>query len=334
MRYSFLFLSLSTLLLPITLYAQESNDFTFERFNLYFENDIFDKTDKGYTNGVKFSAIYRVNSERYPFFKTPFVYDPSKNQFITFSLGQDIYTPEDTQRNPPNPDDVPYSGWLYVGMNWHQADADNSDSFEVQVGVVGPAAMGEQVQNGIHAKTGSDIANGWDYQLANEPGLIISYEHRWRHLSDELFWGINADTIPFAGFGIGNVKTYADAGASLRFGWNIPHDFGKSVTHPAQEAGLPAFEKGKHRYRSDFSFYFLAVFDTKFVARNIFLDGNTFKTSASVPERDYLIGEFTAGVGIDVYDLHLAFMNTHTTRDFPLDSRGFSFGSIAVSYFY
>ena len=319
---------------PFLSYAEEQNDFAFERFNLYFENDIFDQTDKGYTNGVKFSAIYNVNTEVYPFFKIPFLFDESKNHFVTFSLGQDIFTPEDTNATIPDPNDSPYAGWLYGAIAWQQTDAKESDTIELHLGVVGPAALGEQVQNGIHAKTGSDIANGWDSQLHNEFGFILSYEHRWRHVTDELFWGINADVIPFASGSLGNVLTYLGTGAAVRFGWNIPHDFGKSVTHPAQEAGLPAYNRGDTRHKSKGSFYFLAGYDLGFVIRNIFLDGNTFKDSASVPERDYFIGEFTAGIGVDIYDIHVAFMNTHKTQDFALDTKGFSFGSIAVSYVY
>jgi len=324
-----------SLLIPISsLYAEDDNNFAFERFNLYFENDIFDQTDNGYTNGVKFSAIYRVNTQEYSFFKIPFIHDDSKNHFVTFSVGQDIFTPKDTNATIPDSNDAPYAGWLYAGMNWQQADDKDSDGIEIQLGVVGPAALGEQVQNGIHEKTGSDIANGWDHQLKNELGVVLSYEHRWRYVTGELFLGLNVDAIPFAGFALGNVMTYADTGAAVRFGWNIPHDFGKSVTHPAQEAGLPAFEKGKSRYRSKASFYFLAVYDMAFVARNIFLDGNTFKDSASVPERDYFIGQFTAGIGMDIYDIHIALLNTHKTQDFALDTKGFNFGTIAVSYVY
>ena len=318
-----------------TLCAEEKKgDFFLERFNIYFENDIFDKTDKGYTNGVKFSTIFNVNTEVYPFFKAPFFYDSTKNHFVTFSVGQDIFTPEDTQALPPDTKDRPYAGWLYMGMNWQQGDANNLDSLEIQVGVVGPAALGEQIQNGIHSKTGSLEAVGWDYQLANEPGLIVSYEHRWRHVTDELFLGINADAIPYAGFALGNVLSYANVGTAVRFGWNIPSDFGKSVTHPAQEAGVPAFDRGAHHFRNKFSFYFLAVVDAGFIARDIFLDGNTFKDSASVPERDYLIGAFTAGFGLDIYALHIVFLNTHKTKDFVLDNKGFSFGTIGVSYVY
>ena len=134
--------------------------------------------------------------------------------------------------------------------------------------------------------------------------------------------------------GLGNVLTYIDGGSVVRFGWNIPHDFGKSVLHPAQTAGLPAFDKNSKKFSPKFSFYILAVANVGYVPRNIFLDGNTFKDSASVPERDYFGGQFTAGFGLDIYKVHAAFMNTHKTKNFPLDKKGFDFGTVLVSYVY
>ncbi len=334
MRFNAAVLLLSTLFFTPLIYAEDDNGFALERFNFSFENDIFDRTDKVYTNGTMISAIYNVNTEVYPFFKSPLLYDHSKNHFTTISFGQDIYTPEDTNLVPPNPDDVPYSAWLYVGMTWQQADSKNADTLELQLGVVGPAALGEEVQNGIHRLTGSTIAQGWDYQLKNEPGIILSYEHRWRYVSDTFLGGFNVEAIPFAGVGLGNVLTYVDGGSVLRFGWNVPHDFGKSVLHPAQTAGLPAFDKGAKWVSSKFACYLFAVADVGFVPRNIFLDGNTFKDSPSVPERDYVGGQFTAGLGLDIYSAHIAFMNTHKTKDFELDQKGFDFGTILISYVY
>ena len=326
-------LLLSLLLAPFG-YAEDENNFAFERFNFALENDLFDKTDKGYTNGTKISVIYNVNTEVYSFFKIPFLYDSSKNHFTTISFGQDILTPEDTNATIPNPDDMPYSGWLYMGMTWQQADSKNADTLELQLGVVGPAALGEEVQNGIHRLTDSTIAQGWDYQLKNEPGIVLSYEHRWRFVSDRFWGGLTAEAIPFAGAGLGNVLTYADGGTLVRFGWNVSQDFGKSVSHPGQVAGLPAFDKGAKRHSSKFALYIFTAVDVGFIPRNIFLDGNTFKDSPSVSERDYLVGELTAGLGIDIDKVHVGFINTHKTKDFALDERGFDFGTILVSYVY
>ncbi len=322
------------ILQSLTLYAEEENNFAFERFNFTLENDLFDQSDKGYTNGTKISAIYNVNTDVYSFFKIPFLYDSTKNHFTTISFGQDILTPEDTNDTIPNPNDEPYSGWLYMGMTWQQADSNNADTLELQLGVVGPAALGEEVQNSFHKLIGNDTIKGWDHQLKNEPGVILSYEHRWRYISDSFWGGLTTEAIPFAGAGLGNILTYADGGTLVRFGWNVPQDFGKSVSHPGQVAGLPAFDKGVKRLNSKFSLYIFTVVDVGFIPRNIFLDGNTFQDSPSVAERDYLVGELTAGLGIDIYKVHLAFINTHKTQDFALDKTGFDFGTILISYVY
>ena len=317
-----------------TLYAQEErDDFAFERFNLHFENDIFDKTDKNYTNGVKFSAIYKIDAEKYDYFQIPLFYDASKNHFVTFSLGQDIYTPSETNTTTPDPNDHPYGAWLYVGCALQQADDKESETLELQLGVVGPWALGEQVQNGIHAMTGSEKALGWDAQLHNELGVVLAYEHRWRHVKKPFLWGINADVIPFVGGTLGNIYTYANVGTVARVGWNIPNDFGKSISHPAQTVGLPAYKKGEKLYREKWAFYFLASMNMHALARYIFLDGNTFRDSPSIP-RDYFVGEFTAGMGIDYGAFHIGLMNTFTSENYAIDIRGFAFGSISLSYVY
>ena len=46
-----LFFFLTPFIVAVVLNAQERDDFSLERFNLYFENDIFDQTDRDYTNG-------------------------------------------------------------------------------------------------------------------------------------------------------------------------------------------------------------------------------------------------------------------------------------------
>ncbi len=322
------------LILPYTLNAQEvSNMFAFKRFNLHFENDIFDKTDKNYTNGVKFSALYKIDAQKYDYFQIPFLYEASKNHFVTFSFGQDIYTPSETNITIPDSNDHPYAAWLYVGCALHQADDKESETLELQLGVVGPWALGEQVQNGIHSVTGSEKALGWDSQLHNELGVVLAYEHRWRHATKPFLWGVNADVLPFVGGTLGNIYTYANVGAVARIGWNIPQDFAKAIEHPAQVAGLPALKKDDTMYREKWAFYFLSSFDMHALARYIFLDGNTFGDSPSV-QRDYFVGEYTAGIGIDYGAFHIAFMNTFSSEDYALDVRGFSFGTISFSYLY
>ena len=77
-------------------------------FSLYLENDLFSGSDRYYTNGIKLSWISpdlahfsdhasvpnwlgRL-AERAPFFS-----DEDNRRNVTFSIGQNIYTPEDTE---------------------------------------------------------------------------------------------------------------------------------------------------------------------------------------------------------------------------------------------
>jgi hypothetical protein len=316
------------------LFAEEKKPFRFERFNFYLENDFFDRTDKYYTGGVKVSGIYRVDTEAYTYFQIPYLYDNTKYHFFTLSVGQEVYTPEDKTRTIPDPEDHPYAGWLYTGIKLQQTDAKEADTLELQLGIVGPAALGEQAQNLSHKLINNKSSNGWDHQLHNELGIILAYEHRWRNHADELIWNLNADLIPFAGFALGNVHTNLNSGTAVRLGWNIPHDFGNTIMHLAQENGLPAFSRGAERYKPKWAFYLLAAIDLHIDIRNIFLDGNTFRDSPSVGDREYFIAKFTAGLNINYGRWDLALANTRKTREYPLSSNGFSYGTVVISYAY
>src|SRR3546814_10706131 len=99
-----------------------------------------------------------------------------------------MYTPEDTAARDLLVDDRPYAGWLYGAISVHaetRADApgtepDTLDTVELQLGMVGPYAFGEEVQNAFHRLIDVAEAQGWDNQLDNEPGVMLIGERRWR----------------------------------------------------------------------------------------------------------------------------------------------------------
>ena len=62
---------------------------------------------------------------------------------------------------------------------------DTLDSVELNFGVVGPYALGEEVQNNYHDLIGVARSNGWDNQLNNELGFMMIFERKWRpHLGE------------------------------------------------------------------------------------------------------------------------------------------------------
>jgi len=296
-------------------------------FSMVFENDIFSNTDQYYTNGLRLSWLTSPD-------KTPEVlrkafwfpwFSKSEGVRASYAIGQDIYTPKDLcSRNPPL-DDHPYAGWLYGSVGLVSESGRRLDQLALTVGVVGPASLAEQMQNLFHDMVNTNEANGWETQLKNEPGIILAYRRSWRSLISNSIFGIPFDITPHAGGALGNVFTHANAGLMLRYGKNLPFDFGPPCIQPV----LPG--SGFFILRHHLSWYFFAGIDGRAVARNIFLDGNTFRDSRSV-EKKPLVGALQFGVAIIWGRVRLGYTHLLQTREFESQSgRTQGFGAVSLS---
>lgn len=325
--------------------AQAAEKDTSWTFTLLFENDLFADTDRDYTNGIKMSWIspdlsrFR-DSEELPDWakrmarKLPFSQEEGLQRNIVFSIGQKMFTPLDTS----NPDliktDRPYGGWLYGAAAFHNKDYRHLDTFELQAGVVGPLSFAEETQNLIHDVRGIDEARGWDNQLDNEPGLAFIYEHKDRVIPASPR-GLDFDAITHYGAAVGNVFTYANAGLEMRFGWNLPTDFGSSLIRPGGDNNAPT-DSMDPRYRKTgpgFSLHGFAAVSGRLVLRDIFLDGNTFSDSHDV-DKKLLVGDVLLGVSLVVDRYKLSYAQVFRSREFDQQSSGHNFGSISLSFTY
>ena len=106
------------------------------------------------------------------------------------------------------------------------------ENAELDVGIVGPGALGKQVQNDFHQFIGVPAAKGWSSQLQHEFGAILSYERLWRLplLGDNDF---GVDIVPQLGASVGNILSYGAAGALLRIGKGLEADYGPVRIRPA-----------------------------------------------------------------------------------------------------
>jgi len=76
----------------------------------------------------------------------------------SFSLGQNIFTPEDTAATQLIPEDRPYAGWLYMGFGMvANQGTKRYDKLELEIGVVGPYAFAEDVQTFWHSLLGLQV---------------------------------------------------------------------------------------------------------------------------------------------------------------------------------
>ena len=137
------------------------------------------------------------------------VYSPSVDQGnVTFTLGQAFYTPRDAASAALIPTDRPYAGCTYIGFGYNTRSARRLDSYEVNLGVVGPWSHAKEVQDFIHKLRGFDQFQGWKNQLGNEFGAQLVFERKYRtefHQFADRRDGFGFDIIPHYGLSLGNV---------------------------------------------------------------------------------------------------------------------------------
>ncbi len=307
---------------------------------LYSENDkYFAGTDRAYTNGFKLSYLSPdLSTLRSPEVAAPVrLFAEALGRFVPeghtykfgLSFGQNIYTPEDTETSAPVPEDRPYAAWLYGGVALHvlypvvPGRAARLDIFELNLGMVGPSALGEDVQNGFHDLIDVAPANGWANQLRDEPGINLIYERRYRFSTAEAREAWGADFIPRAGFCLGNVFTYANAGAELRLGYKLPADFGSNLIRPSGDSA-------PDKIRPGWGVFLFGAFDARAVARDITLDGNTFKDSPSVDKRPF-VADLYGGIGVSSPWIQLRYAQVVRTKEFKGQRDSQVFGSISAT---
>ncbi|HEY8613039.1 MAG TPA: lipid A deacylase LpxR family protein, partial [Roseomonas sp.] len=145
-------LLLTSMLAAAPATAQEPPDWR-GTLSLTVENDLFGGSDRYYTNGLLLT--WRSPSEDLPWALS--LLDRAIDRAIEpgqlrwgLSFGQNMYTPQDTSRRSPDPRDRPYAGYLYGAASLTRSTERTQTLAEVQLGVVGPSALGEFVQNNYH----------------------------------------------------------------------------------------------------------------------------------------------------------------------------------------
>jgi lipid A 3-O-deacylase len=280
-------------------------------------------TDRYYVNGLRGS--YTSGEGDLP----PFLQEIGHtlwgdgSQRISFEVGQLIFTPLRTLEPYPIGDE-PYAGVLLAGVSLLEDHNDTRNILNLQAGLVGPDALGKQVQNGFHSIIGMG-PNPWCCeQIQNEPVVELTGERIWRvRLGD--FGGMETDVLPDVTIGVGNLRDYALTGAVFRIGQGLASDFGVSRVRPGMTGG-DAYTPVR-----PFDWYLFGGFDGQLVAHDITLDGNTFGDGPSVP-RNWLVGELELGAAFMFNNWRVSYTQVFETHTFRGEQGGLhQFGSLALS---
>jgi len=309
-------------------------------FTFYFENDWFGGTDRHYTYGMKAAWMLSDLASWGPegWWKNtlealPFVNRPDRQKNIGFAFGQNIYTPQDQRAFVPDPTDRPYAGWSYLELTLLSKTGHVADTLSFQAGMIGRHSYAQDMQRVMHEWINDSQANGWPHQLRDEFGLNVIYERKWRFHARAPNDVLGADFVPHVGLSIGNVQTHANAGGTLRLGYNLPSDFGVHWIRPGGAGNSPADDDDPRLAPNRrWGFYVFAAVDGRAVGRDIFLDGNTFRDSPHVEKRRF-VADVSYGFGFIRGAWQLTFTQVFRTREFETQPYDFNdFGSLTYSY--
>ncbi|MEM6650770.1 MAG: lipid A deacylase LpxR family protein [Pseudomonadota bacterium] len=171
-------------------------------FSFVIENDALVDTDSNYTNGARVSWLSGTKATDGVSNAIANVMGADEDAVRRrgFALGHTIFTPEDTQATMFLPDQHPYAGYAYGEIMGLIEQSNRIDQFALQIGLLGPSAGGEWVQNEVHKLLGVDEAQGWDNQLDDELIVNFSYDRKYRKALIEMKGLLEIDFIPNAGF--------------------------------------------------------------------------------------------------------------------------------------
>lgn len=297
--------------------------------NLLIENDVFADTDRHYTSGVMLNYVSNINEGprrlqrmgiRFPGI------EPDDRMHVAVSFGHEIYTPTNILATDLLEDDRPYAGHVYLATGFTTENPDEIETWRLSLGLVGPGARAEIIQNNLHRKIGSDEALGWDNQLENEIVLSVAYEKKWLRLARSKTFNneLEIDLLPHASAAVGTPLTYLGGGGMVRIGRGLDHDYGPPRVRPS----LPVSQY-YDRLRGA-SWYLFAGIDVRLMAHNVFLDGNNFTSSHSVDKKP-IVGDLQAGLVWNNKRFRVVYAYIYRTREFDGQDKNDIFGSLSIS---
>ncbi|MGI4805624.1 MAG: lipid A deacylase LpxR family protein [Janthinobacterium lividum] len=217
-------------------------------------------SDRYYTNGLFIyfrHALQTDTSSQKLFGKT-----------LGFEIGQKMYNPQSAFIPAANYVDRPFAGYLYAGSSLQYLFKNESAlKLSVQLGVTGPAALGQQAQELVHQILGFYKPMGWQYQIRNNIGVNLGGNY-----DGLIFRSVWFDVVGNSYANLGTTFTGAGAGFTLRFGEFNP------LYHSVSTSDLVAknrvIKEASHR-----ELFFYLKPSANYVAYDATVQGNLFGKS-------------------------------------------------------
>jgi hypothetical protein len=154
---------------------------------------------------------------------------------------------------------------------------------------------------------------------------LLGYERAWPSLLRTQVASLTLDVTPKIGATVGNVYTYANAGAVLRVGHNLPDDF------PVTDISLGPPRDGYRPGDGRFGWYAWVGTEARVVGWNAFLDSNMFGGGPSVT-REPFGHDLQLGVAAVWGKSRVGFTFVRRSKEFETQTADDKFGQLTFSF--
>jgi lipid A 3-O-deacylase len=267
-------------------------------FRISYDNDIIAPTDRNYTQGASFEFVAPALS------KNPVNYLFFAPRTWTKKYGVELkhmsFTPDDYGSSNIQFGDRPFASALM--LNSFQITLDTNRrmrlSQSLSLGVIGPAALGEEVQTLIHRATNNVLPLGWTNQIQND--LVLNYHVIYEKslINYRNIVGLNAH----ADLQIGSLFTNLSLGTTFQLG--LFQDVFSANSFPNVRC------------------YLYAQPIIHLVGYDATLQGGLLNKSSAYTlasnEIERVTGQLNYGLCLKLYSFYAAFHVTSLTREFGM----------------
>jgi hypothetical protein len=308
--------AIALFLIPFMILSQEKFS---KEFSFVTDNDLYVsfKRDRYYTNGM--------------FLNYRYIKDNSNNKLakkiFEWQLGHEMFTPYKPVVTNINDHDRPFAGYLYGGFSVKNIYKKNSIlDYGVQIGIVGPNAYGQELQEFIHDIYGFKKAEGWEYQIQNAFGfnLKASFIQRLAFNETKTF-DLNLETLAQ----VGTIYTDVSAGLNMRLGFIPLQDIINSIGYNTNLNNDNTIYK-----RETESFFYIKPM-VRYAFYDATLQGSFLNTSSEITkELIPVVFDLQVGLKFTANRFNFGYVfNYNTSKSENLRyTYGNKYGTIVVSY--
>ena len=204
-----------------------------------YANDLFFRTDYYFTQGMTLTLVHPALA-RLPTRRLLVAGPRGSTQFHGLTLRYDGFTPLRIQDPFIWVGDRPYAAYGYASFFRvsNQITRHQRLTTALELGFIGPAAGGKELQTAIHRVTGNAEPRGWGYQIRNAPivGYRVAFE---KQLAAAPGW---LEILGNVDASLGTLYTYAGTGLRVRAGRLNPYFASLGGAGPGSRAGAPRWQ--------------------------------------------------------------------------------------------